>query len=311
MEIKKGILVISLDLEMRWGVLESYKSFDEYKDNILGVEKAVDSILKLFRKYNISATWAVVGAMMCKNYSDFLEYSPDKKPVYKKGILSPYILDAKIFEKEYVQFFNLNIIKNILLNPSQEIASHTYSHLFLREEGIVSEDFINDNNSFNAICKKFKINDIQTIVFPRNQVEFIKEFKKINLKIYRGNQKEWYYNVGEKKYKRKLAKIFRFYDLHFSNKDRTVIPINDKDVFNIPSSFFLRPYDNKFLVSLRIKRIKKMMDKAKKNNKIIHLWWHPHNFGVNLEKNIMMLEELLKYSQKIGLNSKSMKDCLL
>ena len=30
-----------------------------------------------------------------------------------------------------------------------------------------------------------------------------------------------------------------------------------------------------------------------KNKEIFHLWWHPHNFGVNTNQNIEFLDEIL------------------
>jgi hypothetical protein len=37
------------------------------------------------------------------------------------------------------------------------------------------------------------------------------------------------------------------------------------------------------------------MTYAAQNNLVYHLWWHPHNFGVNLEQNISMLNEILAH----------------
>ena len=34
---------------------------------------------------------------------------------------------------------------------------------------------------------------------------------------------------------------------------------------------------------------------AAKNKKLFHLWWHPHNFGINLKENIHFLEKILGY----------------
>ena len=36
------------------------------------------------------------------------------------------------------------------------------------------------------------------------------------------------------------------------------------------------------------------MTTAAKKGEIIHIWWHPHNHGMNIEKNIKQLESLLK-----------------
>ena len=42
-----------------------------------------------------------------------------------------------------------------------------------------------------------------------------------------------------------------------------------------------RPYG--FFKKLKMKRIKAQMTYAAKNDKLFHLWWHPHNFGNDIE----------------------------
>ena len=37
------------------------------------------------------------------------------------------------------------------------------------------------------------------------------------------------------------------------------------------------------------------MTHAAKNNLVFHLWWHPHNFGVNLEKNMSLLLKIIQH----------------
>jgi len=32
---------------------------------------------------------------------------------------------------------------------------------------------------------------------------------------------------------------------------------------------------------------------------VFHLWWHPHNFGVNLVENIALLREILEHFRKL------------
>src|SRR5699024_962404 len=58
--------------------------------------------------------------------------------------------------------------------------------------------------------------------------------------------------------------------------------------------------------------IKKSMEYAAKNNQLYHLWWHPHNFGINIDKNMSMLEEILSHyqvlSNKYNMQSITMKD---
>ena len=42
------------------------------------------------------------------------------------------------------------------------------------------------------------------------------------------------------------------------------------------------------------------MKYAAKNNEVFHLWWHPHNFGSNMEENFYNLEEILKEYTKLN-----------
>jgi hypothetical protein len=46
---------------------------------------------------------------------------------------------------------------------------------------------------------------------------------------------------------------------------------------------------------LRAKRIKSDLDHCAKKGLAYHLWWHPHNFGVNLHQNLGILEAILKH----------------
>ena len=76
----------------------------------------------------------------------------------------------------------------------------------------------------------------------------------------------------------------------------------DDQIYNISSSRFLRPYNAKlkFLEPLKLRRIKSAMTHAAKHNKVYHLWWHPHNFGVHTEENFRTLEKIFKTYKKLN-----------
>ncbi|WP_374450606.1 hypothetical protein [Cloacibacterium normanense] len=52
------------------------------------------------------------------------------------------------------------------------------------------------------------------------------------------------------------------------------------------------------------------MKYAAKKGKIFHLWFHPHDIGINQQENFRQLEEVFKYYQflqkKYGMTSKNM-----
>ncbi|MCU0679660.1 MAG: hypothetical protein MUC28_04425 [Planctomycetes bacterium] len=83
---------------------------------------------------------------------------------------------------------------------------------------------------------------------------------------------------------------------------------------NARSSRFLRPYSHflRFLEPLKIRRIKKAMTAAARAGKVFHLWWHPHNFGVNQAENLAMLKKILEHfrelKDKYGMESRNMRE---
>lgn len=87
----KGTLLISLDFELFWGVLDCH-TYDSYGKNVLGGRNAIPKLLELFKKYGVHATWATVGMMFADNVEDLFTYCPSKKlyPHYKNQLLSSY-----------------------------------------------------------------------------------------------------------------------------------------------------------------------------------------------------------------------------
>ena len=56
----------------------------------------------------------------------------------------------------------------------------------------------------------------------------------------------------------------------------------------------------KLLEPVRIRRVKGQMKYAATHGKVFHLWWHPHNFGVNQKQNFQNLDSILRYYQKLN-----------
>jgi hypothetical protein len=63
---------------------------------------------------------------------------------------------------------------------------------------------------------------------------------------------------------------------------------------DIPASRFLRPVGKSAVLErLRLQRITSAMETAARRRKLFHLWWHPHNFGVDLQGNLAFLRAIL------------------
>lgn len=307
-------LVISLDFELFWGVADSH-TIGSYRENVEGEWVAIPRILSLFQRYGIRATWATVGMLMCRNYAQWREIRPSKLPGYIRHQCSTYALDALVSEYPKL-FFARSLVEQILSTPGQELASHTYSHFFCNEEGVTTEQFSDD-----LMCARYVASDMgavyRSLVFPRNQVQpdFVAVLANFGIQVYRGNQDHWLYSGGHSTPAGLAGRAMRLVDsylpltgVHCTN------PIDSNGLINLPSSNFLRPWSSSLaaLEPLRLRRLKYAMTEAARSNTVFHLWWHPHNFGLNIELNLAVLESILDHyivlKNQYGMQSLCMRD---
>lgn len=313
---KNAVFVISLDLELRWGVLNRNKG---YEKNILGVHSAVPSLLELFKKYNIHATWAAVGLLFFKTRDEMLNALPVRRPDYPDKGLCAYHNMANVGpgEKEDPLHFAPSLIKLIGSFPFQEIASHTFSHYLCQEKGQDLETFRADLMAALKAANRCKL-DLETIIFPKHQLnsEYLSLCREKGFRAYRGNASPWIYSTNDSKdHNLPVKKLLRLLDAYFNitgHNTHPIVQIGGRAPINIPSSHFLRPYSKvlKCLEPLRLKRICSGLTYAAQRGHIYHLWWHPHNFGANLPENLVFLEKIIGhflYLKKIyGMESLNM-----
>lgn len=304
--MSKPILITSLDFELFWGMQDCIK-FDDYKENILGGRVGIPRLLKLFEKYGIHCTWATVGFLFADNYNELKQYFPQEslKPTYDKAILSGYRCfdDIGCNEEEAPCYYAPSLIDKISKTDGQEIASHTFSHYYCKENGQTVEQFEADMKAAINLAKS-KGFDLKSLVLPRNQCneEYTKVFSQLGLISYRDEENDW---IHEKVKIRPLMKALRLMDVYFPLTGQGgYIPKKEYGVWNFTGSRMYKPYFKPlaFLERLKIRRIKKQMLHAAKNNLVFHLWWHPHNIGVRTDFHLKQLDEIFAYYEELKEN---------
>lgn len=306
--MSRGTFTISLDFELFWGV-RANRELESYQDRLVAVYTVIPKMLALFQKYNIHVTWATVGFLFYDRIDDIKNDMPTILPKYINRDVDPYIyLDSlsppysKEFSKVHVA---PNLISLIGSTQNQELATHTYSHLFTYEPLENRDAFISD------IAKAIEVGErdgyhLKSLVFPRNQIDStsIESLESLNISTYRGNPTHWAYSNGDKPTKSSLLRLYRLIDTYINISGyHTSKSIPTKGVMELKASMMLRPYFSKlsFLEKLKINRIKKAMRYSAMNGENFHIWWHPHNFGKNQEKNLKNLEELLIYFKELNM----------
>jgi len=292
-----GEFVLSLDFELLWGVRD-HATKDSYGANILGGRKAVPLMLNRFEKHGIAATWATVGAAFCANREELLSWLPPKelRPRYTQTALSNYEYLDEIGADEAGDpyYFAASLVDLIAACPGQEIATHTMSHFYCLEAGASVESFAADIDAALQVAAARDI-AIRSIVFPRNQYAspHLDVIKARGINRYRGNQRAWAYRSVAGAGQTLPRRFMRLVDAHAGVLGPHLYQPNDGP--DVPASQFLRPSAGRLqpFYPMHIARIERAMTQAARTGNGFHLWWHPHNFGLNTQANLTGLDRVI------------------
>ena len=305
-----GLFVISLDFELNWGVFDCI-SVEEYNENLNNVPEVINRLLELGKKYNINYTFATVGMLFNQNKEELLKSIPTIKPAYINEKYNSYriVENAGNSEKEDKIHYAKSLIEKIKQYSNHEIASHTFSHFYCKELGQNITSFEDDLKSFSKVADNTNIK-LKSIVFPKNQINelYLSLCKKYGITSYRGTEKSFLYKPKAEGKTALITRFLRLLDSYVNITGANIYKpkdLNNGEIINIPSSRFLRPFNQKihFLENYKIRRITNGMKKAAETNSIYHLWWHPHNFGKNLEENFKNLEKIFAEYKKLNKNN--------
>lgn len=313
--MNNGVFVISLDYEMMWGAIFNEKVKSGYLYRTKYIEESVNELLLLLKRYHIHATWASVGLIACTGKDEALIMADHNvKDPYSDLRLSDFI--KSIDDNDYYRYFSPDSLLKISDTEGQEIATHTFSHFYLKEHKNALEVIESEIQKSKNVLEQLTGLTVKTLIMPKNQVSKNLRIymKKCSISIIRGVQVSARFNK-----RTKLFKLLHFMDAYLpvcGDSCYELSEIKDGDIYNVRASAFWRTYYSKlwFLEPLKLVRIKHQLKKAALSGKVFHLWFHPHNLSQNYKRNLKEFEKILKYYQKLskkyGMLSCNMSDCV-
>jgi peptidoglycan/xylan/chitin deacetylase (PgdA/CDA1 family) len=296
-----GAFVMSFDFELHWGVRDHMPPDGSYRQNLLGSRVVIPRLLKLFERYDVAATWAVVGFLFASSRKELDRFRPTILPEYSDAVLSPYTEPMGRSEQEDPLHYAASLIDQICQTAGQEVATHTFSHYYCLEPGQTLQAFRADLQSAVAIAAEHGI-ELGSIVFPRNQVNpaYAPALLEAGISCYRGPENGWMYRPVPQSQKVAAMRAARLADSYVGLPGRQIVNLAEipqaNGLCNVRGSRFLRPYRSRLgaVEKLRLRRITAEMHRAAESHGIYHLWLHPHNLGVNIDGNLQFFEEILK-----------------
>jgi peptidoglycan/xylan/chitin deacetylase (PgdA/CDA1 family) len=305
-----GTFVISLDFELYWGLVNTFP-LETIEHRIFGARRAVVAFLDLFEKYEIHATWAVVGFLFFESKQDLIAAVPAIRPFNGSGDVSPYDHLETIGpdERNDPYHFAHSLVERIQRIPFQELATHTFSHFIWNHKSPENDmAFRSDLRAAIHIARK-RNSALTSIVFPQN--EYYEQLLKIateeGFSTFRGKRDRWYtFLESGGKTSRMIFRTLRMLDNHMNISGSHTFSWNSiarVKPYDIPGTWALECYAHLPWLApfepLRLRRIKKNLDRAAKNGELFHLWWHPHQFGIGLKRNLEYLENILDHFSKL------------
>ena len=310
-----GTFVVSLDFELHWGVRD-HRRVADYRENLLGVRRVIPTLLDLFSEFSIHATWATVGFLFFETIDELIAAIPSELPRYADKNLDPYAALNEVGRDEAEDPFHFapSLIRKIQGSAGQEIATHTFSHYYAGVPGPSLESFRADIRAAKSTGQRFGVT-IKSVVLPRNQVPLphIRVCAEEGLIAYRGVESDPYIAAGNGS----VDRAKRFADAYVNWAGPCCgVPrkLESLEIVSVPQSRFLRPCTGRLglLDALKLRRILSSMNFAAENQLLFHLWWHPHNFGVNTHRNISFLRAILEHYRalhdRLGFQSLTMAE---
>jgi hypothetical protein len=288
-----GYFIFSLDTELSVGFFD----YDRERHEIFSKDGqrergSIRSVLSLCEKYNIAATWAIVGHI----FYESCEYC-QRCPIQAwKGKYQSY---EEAYGTAHPLWYGADVIQNILSSPQpKEIGFHGYTHQVFTESKMNAEDAQFEIDEWKRLASRHDLT-ATSLVFPRNAIGHLDVVKDSGFLCYRGHDRI------PRLYE--LIPILESFD-HILSLSK--LPIYDVDASAIdpnglvclPGSQHLFNYNRSMEIildklnfhKLRLNRIFKGIRKAATEGKMVHLWAHPWEFRT--EKDIEKLDAILSFA---------------
>ena len=297
----RGTMVLSLDLELSWGWFDLHP-MPTLNAQSLEERKQIKRLLALLDRYEIPATWAIVGHLMLddctrdregKAHADIVPratYSwfphdwycadPCTKASLAPGWYAPDIL-------EWIRGARVR----------HEIGSHSFAHVCYGDPECSSSVAQADLKAALEAAARKGIT-LRSFVFPRNQVGHLGILKRSGLKAYRGADPPILLSVNGA-----LLRTFTFLDQLLAFRPKPVqAEETQPELWNIPGNhLYMARHELRKIIPIasRVLKGRRGINGAVKTGGLYHLWFHPCNLNIDPEPMFSGLEKIFAYASRM------------
>lgn len=257
---KHGRLVISFDVELAWGVIESQRWLQRQADGVyVRTRSTTRELLKAFDTYDIQATFAIVGGLLETPGKWTLDHLPEKARDRTWRALR---------EGETSSFHGRDMIDMIAqARIRHPIASHSYSHTRFLHPGVTSEFVREDLRHYWRVLPE-ELNAVPALVFPQNEEGYYPEVRNNGFRAVRGRDPE---PDGRYHWQRMLKSVFSTPPLS------EITDVGGGLIRSTGSVKFISGRRRRLMLVERQAQLG--LDRAVRESGTLHVWNHPYNFA--------------------------------
>jgi peptidoglycan/xylan/chitin deacetylase (PgdA/CDA1 family) len=300
MRLERGVFTLSLDLELIWGTLhragpEPFRAACERER-----EEVIDRLLELLEEFELQATWCILGHLMLRSCAPVngRKHPEVARPAYSWYEADWFSPDPCSDEESAPIYYGRSLVERIRdCAVPQEIGSHSFSHVIFGESGCTKDTAASELAACVRAAKDLGI-ELRSFAFPGNQVGHLEALRDAGFVGFRGPEPTWHQGgggVGGPPLKRggHLA------DVLFARQPPVVLPVRTPEgLVNIPASMMLFPMHGirrHIPMGPRVKRATKGLDRAVRERRVFHLWFHPTNLADDAATMFAGLREIFEH----------------
>ena len=266
-------VVISLDLELSWGMFDVAYGEELLKMARWTHDTGVPNLLGHFSRTGVSASWAIVGAMMRKSLPDVSGLPEIRYPHFPKDWFTYVPKDGD--ESDHPEWFGASLVDLIRkTRPQQEIGFHSFSHVILGAPEMTRERAVAEYQECARIAHELGI-PTTCFIHPRNAVGFLPELREAGFTCYRE-----FPDLPPTNLEGKWMSI-RAVSADFLGLTPPVFtPFMKDGLVCIPGSLRVRyaaGWRKHIPDASRSRRLRKGLERVRKHGGIFHVWFHPEN----------------------------------
>jgi len=261
-----GTFIISFDCEGKWGMADRITAHHDRVITREALIAAYGKILALLTAREIPASFAFVMAFVLTD-DERRDFGPELSDITVNGDNWLRHYRAAELRGNLDGWFCPEALELVRRSAQHEVACHGFRHVPLSEPGVSRTDAEAEISSAAKVAQLKGIN-LATFVFPRNQVRHVEVLRAYG---YCG------YRTAPPTRRGRLSAMLREFHLRQKAQDRLAIT---DELVAIPAGYFLnwrsgpRRLIPKWVTAARWRAI---INDAVNNDRVAHVWLHPHN----------------------------------